>query len=58
MADRNGILDSVTYLGFLAQGTSNRNGASWENTILNKYTFIEFSFHLVEQFKFFKRSKY
>jgi hypothetical protein len=27
MADRNGTLDSVAYLGFLAQGTSNRNGS-------------------------------
>jgi len=25
IADRNGTLDSVTYLGFLVQGTSNRN---------------------------------
>jgi len=26
-ADRNSTFDSVTYLGFLVQGTSNRNGS-------------------------------
>jgi hypothetical protein len=56
LADRNSTLDAVAYLGFLAQGTSNRNGSLLRDYKI-KYIFIEFSFRLVEQFNIFERRK-
>jgi hypothetical protein len=39
MTDRNGTLDAVAYLGFLAQGTSNHNGSILREYKL-KYIYI------------------
>jgi hypothetical protein len=56
MADRKGTLDAVEYLDFLAQGTSNRKCSLLRDYKL-KYIFIEFYFHLAEQFTIFSVGK-